>query len=60
LPSTFNLGAGGKSRSAWEFGHEVDLAAPLQNVDAFLGCNHRITIKVGGALLELGEVFDGL
>ena len=41
-----------------ELGHEVDLAAALEDVDALLGGDHRIAVEVGGALLELGEVLD--
>ena len=43
-----------------ELGHEVDLAAALQDVDALLGGDHRVAVEVGRPLLELGEVLDAL
>ena len=43
-----------------ELGHEVDLAAALEDVDALLRGDHRIAVEVGGPLLELGEVLDAL
>ena len=43
-----------------ELGHEVDLAAALQDVDALLRGDHRIAVEVGRPLLELGEVLDAL
>ena len=43
-----------------ELGHEVHLAAALEDVDALLWRLHRVAVEVGGALLELGEVLDGL
>ena len=41
-----------------ELGHEVDLAAALEDVDALLGGDDRVAVEVGGPLLELGEVLD--
>ena len=43
-----------------ELGHEVDLAAALEDVDALLGGNHRIPVEIGRPLLELREVLHGL
>ena len=43
-----------------ELGHEVHLAAPVEDVHALLGRDHRVAVEVGGALLELGEVLDRL
>jgi len=36
----------------------MDLAAAIEDVDALLCGNHRIAVEIGGALLELGKVFD--
>jgi hypothetical protein len=38
----------------------VDLAATLEDVHTFLGGDHRVAVEVGRALLEFGEVLDGL
>src|SRR5262249_46966788 len=38
----------------------MDLAAALEDVDALLGGDDGVAVEVGGPLLELGEVFDGL
>src|SRR5215470_5059312 len=38
----------------------MNLRSTLENVDAFLGGNNRIAVKVGGPLLEFGEVLDAL
>ena len=38
----------------------MHLTAAIQNIDSLFGGGHRISVEVGGALLELGEVFDGL
>src|SRR4029450_12315337 len=42
------------------FGHEMHLAAALEDVDALLGRDHGIAVEVGCALLELREVLDRL
>ena len=55
-----SLGAGGKSKHRLELGHEVDLAAALQRVHAFLRGDHGVAVEIGGALLEFGEVFNRL
>ena len=38
----------------------MHLAAALENVDALLGGDHRVAVKVRGPLLELGEILDRL
>src|SRR5262249_59665551 len=53
-------GRRGKIEQLLHLGHEVDLAAALQRVDALGGRRYRITVEVGAALLELREVFDRL
>src|SRR5262249_9276375 len=53
-------GRRGKIEQLLHLGHEVDLAATLQRVDALGGRRYRITVEVGGALLELREVLDRL
>ncbi len=50
LPNTSSFGAGGRSRIAWNSPHEVDLAPPLEDVDALLGGDHGVAVEVGGAL----------
>src|SRR6266540_4808121 len=49
---------GRKVEQFLHLGHEVNLAAALQRIDAFLGGDDRIAVEVGPALLEFGEVFD--
>ncbi|MFC6979570.1 hypothetical protein [Microbulbifer taiwanensis] len=36
----------------------MHLAAPLQDIDPLLGGNDRVAVKIGGALLKLGEILD--
>jgi hypothetical protein len=43
-----------------EFRHVVYLAAPFQNVDALLGGDHRIAVKISGTLLELRKILYAL
>ncbi len=43
-----------------KIGHEVDLAAALERIDALLRGDHDIAVEIGGALLELGEILDRL
>ena len=38
----------------------MDLAPPVEDVDAFLHRDDRIAIEVGGALLKLGKILDCL
>jgi hypothetical protein len=33
----------------------VDLAAPFQNIDPFLGGDDRIAVEIGSALLKFGD-----
>src|SRR5262249_17413252 len=53
-------------RRRWEveqflkLGHEVDLAAAVEDLAALVGGGHRAAAEVGGPLLELGEVLDRL
>src|SRR5690606_38483050 len=49
-----------KVQERLDLGHEVDLTAALEHVHALLRRDHRIAVEVGRALLELGEVLDGL
>jgi hypothetical protein len=34
----------------------VHLVAPVQDIDAFLGGDDRVAVKIGGPLLEFGEI----
>jgi hypothetical protein len=43
-----------------ELGHEMHLAAALEDVHILLGGDHRIAVEIGRALLELREVLDAL
>ena len=43
-----------------ELGHEMDLTAAIQRIYAFFGGDHGIAVKVRGALLKFGEIFDAL
>jgi len=54
------LGRRGKVQHLLKIGHEVDLAAALERVYAFLCGRHDVTVEIGGALLEFGEILDRL
>jgi hypothetical protein len=54
------LRRGRKIHDLLKLGHEVDLAAAFEDVDALLGGDHGVAFEIGGPLLELGEVFDRL
>jgi hypothetical protein len=41
-----------------ELGHDVDLMAALENVYALLRGDHIVTVEIGAALLEFGEILD--
>ena len=58
LAEDVELGRRREVEQVLELGHEVDLAAALQDVDAFLRGRDRIAVEIGGPLLELGEVLD--
>ena len=58
LPSSAELGRRREVEDLLELGHVLHLRAAVERVDALLGGQHRIAVEVGGALLELGEVFD--
>jgi len=60
LAENVELGCGRKIQHLLEIGHEVDLAAALERVHAFLCGLHDIAVEIGGALLELGEILDRL
>src|SRR5262249_50680049 len=49
---------GRKIQKLLELRHEMDLAAALQWVDAFLRGDHVVPVEIGGALLELREIFN--
>ena len=55
-----SFGAGREVQQLLELGHEMDLAATVEDVHALLAGDHGVAIEVRGALLELGEVLDGL
>src|ERR1700755_2797053 len=38
----------------------MNLAAALEDVDALLGGYYRVPVEIRGALLKLGEIFNGL
>ena len=60
LAEHVELGRRREVEQVLELGHEVHLAAALEDVDALALRLHRVAVEVGGALLELGEVLDGL
>src|SRR5260370_5983530 len=60
LDEDVELGRGREVQQLLEFGHEMDLAAALQDVDAFLGGDDHVAVKISAALLEFGEVLDRL
>src|SRR5262249_164333 len=43
-----------------ELGHGLDLMAAVEDVDALLDGGDEVAVEVRAALLELGEVLDGL
>jgi hypothetical protein len=58
-PEGVELGCRWKIEELPDLGHVVHLAATLEDVEPLLGRDHWISVEVGGALLELGEVLDG-
>src|SRR5262249_14763338 len=52
------LRRGRKVEQFLHLGHEMNLTAALQRVDAFLCGDDRVAVEVGAALFELGEVLD--
>jgi hypothetical protein len=60
LAEDVQLRRGWKVEQFLELCHVVRLAAALQDIDALLGGEDRVTVEIGGALLELGEILDGL
>src|SRR5262245_57951318 len=52
------LRRGRKVEQFLHLGHEMNLAAALQRVDAFLGGDDLVAVEVSAALFELGEVFN--
>ena len=60
LAEHVECGRGREIQDVLELRHEMHLAAALQDVDALLRRDHRVAVEVRGALLELGEVLDGL
>ena len=52
------LGGRREVEQGLELGHEMDLAAAVERVDALLGGRDRVAVEIGGPLLELGEVLD--
>ncbi len=59
-PLHIQLRCRGEVQQRLELTHEMHLTATLEHVHPLLGGDYRITVEVGGALLELGEVLDGL
>src|SRR5260370_7125875 len=60
LSINIELGSGRKVEYFLKLRHEVNLASTLESVDALLGSDHCVAVKVGRALLEFGEVLDRL
>src|SRR5437016_13013678 len=60
LAENVELGCGWKIQHLLKIGHEVDLASALERVHAFLCGRHDVTVEIGGALLEFGEILDCL
>jgi hypothetical protein len=60
LAEDVQLRRGWKVEQFLELCHVVRLAAAVQDIDALLGGDDRVIVEVGGALLELGEILDGL
>ena len=54
------LGGRREIEDVHELGHEMDLAAPFQDVHAFLRGDHRVAVEIGRPLLEFGEIFHAL
>src|SRR5215475_2390412 len=47
-----------ESKHCLELGHDIDLMAALENVDALLRSDDMVTIEIGASLLELREILD--
>ena len=60
LSEQIELRCGREVEDRHELGHEVDLAAPLQDIHALLRGDHVIAVKVSRPLLKLGEILDAL
>src|SRR5207249_2156519 len=60
LPEHVELRRRREVQDLLELRHVVDLAAPLEDVDALLRGDHGVAVEVGRALLELREVLDRL
>ena len=58
LPIDTELRSRRKIEYLLKLGHSMYLTAAIENVHAFLLRDHRITVKIRGALLEFGEVLD--
>ena len=50
------LGSRREIKNLLKFRHKVDLTGPFQNVDTLLGCDNRISIKIGSPLLKLSKI----
>jgi hypothetical protein len=38
----------------------MHLTGALQNIDSFLGCDHRVAIEIGRPLFKLSEILNAL
>src|SRR5882757_6530325 len=47
-----------ESQKLLELGHDIDLMAALENVDAFLRRDHIVTVEICAPLLEFREILD--
>ena len=51
---------GRKIQKLLELSHKMNLATALQDVDALLCGDYRVTVEIRGALLKLSEIFNSL
>src|SRR5262245_53160731 len=58
LSKDVELGRGREIQERLELGHEVDLTAALENIDALLRSEDGIAVEVGRPLFELREVLN--
>ena len=59
LAENVQLRRGREIQKSLKLGHEMHLAAALQDIEALFGADDRISVEIGRALLELGEVLHG-
>src|SRR5260370_31843634 len=58
LPEYVEFGRWGEIKNLLEFRHVMNLAAAVQDIDSFLGGDHRVSVEVGRPLLKFCKIFN--